>query len=86
MSGKPSAEACLEPAELEVDLVVNDEQVLEGGLVERRRRLHRAARVVHVRVRLEEGRACVADPDLGDWPLNLLLNVPRDDVRPRRRP
>ena len=49
-----AAEAGLEAAEFEIDLVVDYEQGLERRLVERSGGLHGAARLVHVGIRLDE--------------------------------
>ena len=66
VAGEAAAEARLQAADLEVDLVVDDEQVLERRLVERDGGLHRAPGVVHVRVGLEQREPAAVDPDVGD--------------------
>src|SRR5205823_7301802 len=64
---------CLQPARLEVALVVDDEDRIRLELVELRRRLHRAARVVHERLGLQQRDLVAVDPDVGELPRELAL-------------
>ena len=68
VAGETAAEPQLEPAELEIALVVHDEDGLGRHLEERRGHADRAARLVHVRLGLEEGELVPLEPDLGDPP------------------
>src|SRR6266496_102885 len=61
MPGEPTAEPRLEPSFLEVDIVVCDEEKLGGRLEEANRRTDRPARLVHVRLRLEQDEAPPVD-------------------------
>ncbi len=56
VAGETAAEPGLEAADVEIDLVVDDEQAVERRLVEGRGGLDRTAGVVHVRVGLEQRR------------------------------
>ena len=64
VAGQAAAVLQLEPPEVEVAFVVDDEHVLRRELEERRRRPDRAAGVVHVRLRLQERELLAADADL----------------------
>src|SRR5581483_4706616 len=70
---EPAAALHLDAAEVEVALVVHDEHVLRLDLEERGRRADRTARVVHVRLRLQEDELLVADLDLRELPGELRL-------------
>ena len=65
MPGEPTAEPRLEPPFLEVDIVVCDEEKLGGRLEEANRRADRPARLVHVRLGLEQGEAPLVDTHFG---------------------
>src|SRR5207247_7694483 len=60
------AESRLEPPLLEVDVVVDEERPLGRRLVEAGRSAYRAARLVHVRLGLQEREPLLADARLGD--------------------
>jgi len=64
VAGEASPGPRLQPAGLEVDVVVDDEHLLGLDLEEAHRRADRAAGVVHVRLRLEQREAQVAEADL----------------------
>ena len=64
VAGEPSPGPRLHPARLEVDVVVDDEHLLGLDLEEAHRRADRAAGVVHVRLRLQQREAQVAEADL----------------------
>ena len=66
MTGKAATKPGLQPALLEVYLVVHDEQSTERGLVERDGRLNGAAGVVHERAGLQECDANLIDPYLAE--------------------
>ena len=74
--GETTAEAGLDAAAFEVDLVVDDEQALERSLEERDGRLNGAAGVVHVRIRLEERETSFGYANLGKMATELTLERP----------
>ena len=85
--GEPAAERGLQPALLEVDVVVDDEHRLRRRLEEPRGGADRAARLVHVRLGLEEREPRAVEPHLRE--LAGELRAPRAAVpaaRARRRP
>ena len=71
MPGEPAAQAHLDPARLEVDLVVHDCDRVERHLVEPRCGAERAPREVHVRLGLQQPEPKVIEPDLGELPREL---------------
>ena len=85
---EPATSARLQPAELEIDVVVHDEYVHRVDLVEARGRGDRASRLVHVRLGLRAAPA--GDPSmprLGDAPVELRpKRRRRAAARARRRP
>ncbi len=64
VSGEPAACAGLEPPELQVDLVVDDEHVLDRNLEEAGGGRDRATGLVHVRLGLQERDAMPVEPRL----------------------
>ena len=74
--GETAAEAGLDAAEFEIDLIVDDEQALERHLVESGGGLHGAAGVVHVRVRLEKRETPFGYANLGKMTTELALERP----------
>ena len=84
---EPSADPRLQPAVLEVALVVDDEHRVRLELVEARRRADRAARVVHVGLGLQQrdprGRRSAARPACRR---TSRATSRRGDARARRRP
>ena len=81
MPGEPAAHLQLEPAELEVALVVHDEHLAGLELVEARRAADGAARLVHERLRLEQRDLVAVEPDLRE--LAGELRLPRAAVPAR---
>ena len=81
MSPEAAAAARLEPAEIEVALVVDDEDRVRLDLEEARCRRDRAARLVHVRLRLEQRDAMAVEPDLCQAAVE--LRAPRPAVPAR---
>ena len=82
MAGEPAAEARLEPAGLEVALVVDDEDRVRLELEERRRGLDRAAGLVHVRLGLRAAPTrCPSIRTSASRPVELA--APRAAVPPR---
>ena len=71
MPRKAATRACLQAAELEIDVVVHDEHIRRLDLVEARGRGDRASRVVHVRLRLEERQPVIVDPNVRDAAVEL---------------
>jgi hypothetical protein len=61
---------------------VHDENCFRGDLEERRRRADRAARLVHVRLGLQERELVALEPDLGNTPRE--LRAPGAAVPPRK--
>src|SRR5207237_7702012 len=66
VAGETAAEPRLEPAFLQVDIVVDEERLLGRELEEAGCGADRPPRLVHVRLRLEEGEPTVADAQLGE--------------------
>src|SRR5947208_2037452 len=81
VSPEAAAAARLEPAEIEVALVVDDEDRVRLDLEEARCRRDRAARLVHVRLRLEQRDAMAVEPDLCQAAVE--LRAPRPAVPAR---
>jgi hypothetical protein len=59
-------QADLQPARLEIDVVVHDRDRVGRHLVEARRGPERVAREVHVGLRLEQSEPEIAEPDLAE--------------------
>src|SRR5581483_3023536 len=70
--GEAAAAACLEPARLEVGVVVDDEDRVRLEPVEAGGGADRAARLVHERLRLEQADPVVVDPHEGEPARELL--------------
>jgi hypothetical protein len=68
---KTATRACLQAAELEIDVVVHDEHIRRLDLIEARCCGDRASRVVHVRLRLEERQPVILDPNIRDAAVEL---------------
>src|SRR6476659_3894843 len=64
--GEAAAAARLKSPEVEVSFVVHDKDRVGIDLEEAGRRLHRATRVVHVRLGLQQGDLVAVDAHLGD--------------------
>jgi hypothetical protein len=79
---KPSPFSRLQPADGEIDVVVHDEERLGLDLEEAGGRGDRLARLVHVRLRLEQRDAALADARLRDAAVELRL--PGAAVPPRQ--
>ena len=61
MPGEPAAEPCLEPALVEIDVVVNDEYRLDRRLEEAGCSGDRLTGLVHVRLGLDQREAGAAE-------------------------
>src|SRR6478752_9622547 len=84
-----AAQPELKAPELEVALVVHDEDGVGIDLEEGRRRADRAARLVHVRLGLQEGELVALEPDLRDPPRELRApgtTVPARELVGNHRP
>src|SRR5439155_4664043 len=81
VAGEAAATAGLETSEVQVALVVHDEDRVRVDLEEARRSLHRAARVVHVRLGLEQRDLVSVDANFGE--LARELAAPRAAGAPR---
>src|SRR5919109_5098063 len=82
VAGESAAEPRLEASGLEIDVVVHDEQVAGIDLEEAPRRGDRPARLIHVRLRLQERDAQIVEPRLGQLARELPSEGPA--VAPRQ--
>src|SRR5690242_12363948 len=73
VAGETAAVLQLEPAEVEVALVVHDQHRVRLDLEELRSGADRAPGLVHVRLGLEQGELVPVDADLGQLPVELRL-------------
>src|SRR5919201_5527224 len=64
VAGEPAAAPRLQSSRLEIDVVVHHEQLLGLDLEEPGSRAHGTAGLVHVRLRLQQREARLAEPDL----------------------
>src|SRR5439155_18278729 len=82
VAGETTAAPSLQPAGLEVDVVVDDQDRLRRNLEEPCCRGHRAAGLVHVRLRLQQGQPPLAESHLRERAGE--LRAPRASVPARQ--